>query len=162
MGKPIGDGHPLAAVVTTPAIAAEFARKFDYFNTFGGNPVSAAVGLAVLEVIEQENIQKNVQDTGAHLKQGLKDLANSYDIIGDVRGKGLFYGLELVSDKGSRTPAHQQASDVREFLRDNGILLSTTGPSNNVLKIRPPLVFSKSNVDELLAKLRAALNSLVN
>lgn len=160
MGKPIGDGHPLAAVVTTPAIAAEFARKFDYFNTFGGNPVSAAVGLAVLEVIEQENIQKNVQDTGAYLKRGLEDLVNSCEWVGDVRGKGLFYGLELISDKASGKPAPREASSVREFLRDNGILLSTTGPDNNVLKIRPPLVFSMANADELLGKLRLALKGL--
>ena len=157
MGKPIGDGHPLAAVVTTPAIATEFARKFEYFNTFGGNPVSAAVGMAVLDVIEQENILQNVHDVGAYLGQGLKNLALRSGAIGDVRGKGLFYGVELVSDKDSMEPATAQAKRVVEDLRENGVLLSSTGAFNNVLKIRPPLVFSKSNADELLVKLEQAI-----
>jgi 4-aminobutyrate aminotransferase-like enzyme len=158
MGKPIGDGHPLAAVVTTPAIAEAFARKFDYFNTFGGNPVSAAVGLAVLDVIEREEILRNVHDVGAHLRRGLDNLAGEYERIGDVRGKGLFYGVELVRDRETREPAASEALEVREHLRDNGVLLGTTGPLNNVLKIRPPLVFSKENADELVEKLRAALS----
>jgi 4-aminobutyrate aminotransferase-like enzyme len=157
MGKPLGDGHPLAAVVTTPAIASEFARKFEYFNTFGGNPVSAAVGLAVLDVIEQENILQNVHDVGAYLGQGLKNLALRYDTVGDVRGKGLFYGVELVSDKDSKEPATTRAKRVVEDLRENGVLLSSTGAFNNVLKIRPPLVFSKSNAGVLLEKLGQAL-----
>jgi 4-aminobutyrate aminotransferase-like enzyme len=157
MGKPIGDGHPLAAVVTTPAIATEFARKFEYFNTFGGNPVSAAVGMAVLDVIEQENILQNVHDVGAYLGQGLKNLAQRCDLVGDVRGKGLFYGVELVSDRASLEPAANQAKRVVEDLRQNGVLLSRTGTFNNVLKIRPPMVFSKSNADVLLGTLEQAL-----
>lgn len=157
MGKPIGDGHPLAAVVTTPAIAEAFARKFHYFNTFGGNPVSAAVGLAVLDVIEQENILQNVHETGACLRLGLQDLARQNPLIGDVRGKGLFFGVELVKDPVTREPAAHEALEVRERLRNNGVLLSTSGAFNNVLKIRPPMVFSKSNADELLDKLKQAL-----
>jgi len=157
MGKPIGDGHPLAAVVTTPAIAEAFARKFHYFNTFGGNPVSAAVGLAVLDVIEQENILQNVHDVGAYLGRGLKELARENPLIGDVRGKGLFYGVELVKDPVSRQPAAHQALEIRENLRNNGVLLSTSGAFDNVLKIRPPMVFSRSNADELLDKLDRAL-----
>ncbi len=157
MGKPVGDGHPLAVVVTTPAIAAEFARKFHYFNTFGGNPVSAAVGLAVLEVVEQENILQNVHDVGAYLKQGLKDLAQRHESIGDVRGKGLFYGVELVTDRDTKKPAEKEARRIREYLRENGVLLSTTGALNNTLKIRPPMIFSKANADELLGKLEQAL-----
>jgi len=158
MGKPIGDGHPLAAVVTTPAIAEEFARKFHYFNTFGGNPVSTAVGLAVLDVIEQENILQNVHDVGAYLRQGFENLAQRYELIGDVRGKGLFYGVELVSDRDSREPAPGQATRIREFLRENGVLLSTTGALGNVLKIRPPMVFSKPNADVLIGKLEQAFS----
>ncbi len=157
MGKPIGDGHPLAAVVTTPAIAEEFARKFHYFNTFGGNPVSAAVGLAVLDVIEQENILQNVHDVGTYLGRGLKDLAQRNPLIGDVRGKGLFYGVELVTDPVTQEPAANEALEIRENLRNNGVLLSTSGAFDNVLKIRPPMVFSKSNADELLEKLSQAL-----
>jgi len=160
MGKPIGDGHPLAAVVTTPAIAAEFARKYDYFNTFGGNPVSTAVGMAVLDVIEQENILQNVHDVGTYLREGLDKLAQRFELIGDIRGKGQFYGMELVTDRKTREPAAKQAARVREALRENGVLLSTTGPLNNVLKIRPPMVFSTSNADLLLEKLELALNSV--
>jgi len=159
MGKPMGDGHPLAAVVTTPAIAKAFASKYEYFNTFGGNPVSAAVGLAVLDVIERENILPNVHDTGARLRAGLDELASRFGMIGDVRGKGLFYGVELVKDRKSREPAGTEAGEVREYLRENGVLLSTTGAFNNVLKIRPPLVFSRENADELVGKLGEALQT---
>jgi 4-aminobutyrate aminotransferase-like enzyme len=162
MGKPMGDGHPLAIVVTAPAIAEEFSQKFHYFNTFGGNPVSAAVGLAVLDVIEQENVLQNVHEVGAHLRQGLDDLATRFEVIGDVRGKGLFYGVELVSSKMSQAPAEQAALHIREHLRENGVLLSNTGPLNNVLKIRPPMVFSRENADELLGKLEQALGSTGN
>jgi 4-aminobutyrate aminotransferase-like enzyme len=157
MGKPIGDGHPLAAVVTTPAIAGEFARKFDYFNTFGGNPVSAAVGLAVLDVIEQEGIQQNVHDVGAYLCEGLQQLAGKHELIGDIRGKGLFYGVEIVLDRASKKPGDKEALHIREYLRDNGVLLGTTGPLDNVIKIRPPMVFSKPDTDLLLDKLEQAL-----
>ena len=159
MGKPIGDGHPLAAVVTTPAIAEEFARKFDYFNTFGGNPVSAAVGMAVLDVIEDENVLRNVHEVGAFLGTGLKALAENIELIGDVRGKGLFYGVEIVRDRNTMEPG-EQAPKIREHLRDNGVLLGVTGPMDNVIKIRPPMVFSKSNADFLLDKLVQALNSV--
>ena len=160
MGKPMGDGHPLAAVVTTPEIAEKFAQKFHYFNTFGGNPVSAAVGLAVLDVIEQEDILQNVHDVGNYLRSGLNDLADRYDLIGDIRGKGLFYGVELVSDRHLKHPGKNEANNIREFLRDNGVLLSTTGALGNVLKIRPPLVFSKANADLLLGKLEQAIRQV--
>jgi len=160
MGKPMGDGHPLAVVVTTPAIAEEFSRKFHYFNTFGGNPVSAAVGLAVLDVIEHEFILQNVNEVGAYLKQGFNDLAARHERIGDVRGKGLFFGVELVRDRSSLEPADTEAHAVTEWLRDHGVLLAVSGPQNNVLKIRPPLVFSRSNADLLLAELDRALASV--
>lgn len=158
MGKPIGDGHPLAAVVTTPAIAEHFARQFDYFNTFGGNPVSAAVGLAVLDVIEQEDILKNVQEVGAYLHAGLIDLATRQSLIGDVRGKGLFYGVEIVRDRETREPGAREARNINNILRGNGVLVSTTGPLGNVIKIRPPLVFSKANADRLLEQLEFAID----
>ena len=157
MGKPMGDGHPLAVVVTTPEIAEVFAQRFDYFNTFGGNPVSAAVGMAVLDVIEEEGIQDNVRKVGAYLADGLRSLADRHECIGDVRGKGLFYGVEIVRDRSTREPGPEQAARIREHLRDNGILLSVTGPLNNVMKIRPPMVFSKDNADRLLERLEQAL-----
>jgi 4-aminobutyrate aminotransferase-like enzyme len=153
MGKPIGDGHPLAAVVTTPAIAEEFARKFHYFNTFGGNPVSAAVGLAVLDVIENVNILRHVKETGEYLGDGLRALAGKHEMIGDVRGKGLFYGVEIVRDRNTREPGAAEAGVIKESLRENGVLLGATGPAGNVIKIRPPLVFSKSDAQLLLEKL---------
>ena len=160
MGKPIGDGHPLAAVVTTPEIAEEFARKFHYFNTFGGNPVSAAVGLAVLDVIEDENILQNVNCVGEYLGESLRALARQHDLIGDIRGKGLFYGLELVRDRVSRKPATEEALRLIELLRENGVLISVTSELNNVLKIRPPMVFSQENADLLLDQLSQALSAV--
>ena len=159
MGKPIGDGHPLAAVVTTPAIAEKFASKSDYFNTFGGNPVSAAVGNAVLDVIEQENILQNVHDTGAYLGEALNTMKAGSDFIGDVRGKGLFWGLEIVSDPGTLEPGRAEAERILEHLRRNGVLTGLTGPSGNVLKIRPPMVFSKADADVLLGALQQALEA---
>ncbi len=157
MGKPLGDGHPLAAVVTTPEIAAAFARRYGYFNTFGGNPVSAAVGLAVLRVIEEERILQSVHDTGAFLRQGLEALAERHNLLGEVRGKGLFFGVELVRDRASREPAPAEAARVREHLRENGVLLGTSGPFHNVLKIRPPLVFRRQHAELLLQRLEEAL-----
>lgn len=157
MGKPLGDGHPLAAVVTTQAIAEAYSRRYHYFNTFGGNPVSAAAGLAVLDVIKDEGILRNVHEVGRYLESCLGDLAGQHELIGDVRGKGLFYGVELVVDRVSKQPAKPHAAAIREYLRANGILLSTTGPLENVIKIRPPLVFSKSNVDLLVDKLDQGL-----
>ncbi len=158
MGKPMGDGHPLAAVVTTPEIAQAFAdASAGYFNTFGGNPVSAAVGLAVLKVVEEENILQNVGDTGRYLKERLLQLKARHDIVGDVRGKGLFFGIDLVADRTTREPAAEQAGRVVEHMRRNGVLMARIGPHRNVVKFRPPLVFTKSDVDEAVHALDAAL-----
>jgi len=157
MGKPLGDGHPLAAVVTTPDIAAAFASRYDYFNTFGGNPVSAAVGLAVLDVIEREGVLQHVHEVGETLGRGLQALADKHSVVGDVRGKGLFYGVELVRDRVTREPADAEARRVRELLRESGVLLGTTGPGNNVIKIRPPLVFGPEHAALLLEGLDQAL-----
>ena len=159
MGKPIGDGHPLAAVVTTRAIAEAFARKFHYFNTFGGNPVSAAAGLAVLDVLEQHGILHNVHEVGAYLGEGLRAMGERYPLIGDVRGKGLFYGLELLRDRDSLQPAREEAGRVRDKMCASGVLVGTSGPLGNVIKIRPPLVFKREHADLLLEKLGQALQS---
>jgi len=159
MGKPMGDGHPLAAVVTTPAIAHAFAQKSHYFNTFGGNPVSAAVGLAVLDVIEQQHILRNVNQVGAYLSERLRALATKHELIGDVRGKGLFFGLELVRDRETLEPASNEASAIRDCLRELGVLVGTSGQFDNVIKIRPPLVFSRDNAEHLLAALEQAFNA---
>ena len=159
MGKPIGNGHPLAVVVTTAEIVEEFSRKFNYFNTFGGNPVSAAVGLAVLEVVESEGILQSVHEVGAYLGCALKELASGCEAIGDVRGKGLFYGLDIVRDPESREPWAAEAHRIREFLRREGVLLGTSGPFGNVIKIRPPLVFSREHADLLIGRLQQALSA---
>jgi len=147
MGKPIGNGHPLAAVVTTPEIAATFDNGMEYFNTFGGNPVSCAVGLAVLDVIEREGLQQNALTVGAYLKGQLTSLVARYPLIGDVRGEGLFLGVELVRDRGTLEAATAEAAYVIERMKDRGVLLGTDGPWRNVLKIKPPMVFTKADAD---------------
>jgi 4-aminobutyrate aminotransferase-like enzyme/Ser/Thr protein kinase RdoA (MazF antagonist) len=150
LGKPIGDGHPIGAVITTPAIAARFAAKFSYFNTFGGNPVSAAVGMAVLDVLEREGLQQNVIAAGKVLERGLAALAAKYPLLADVRGKGLFWGLEIVRDHATRAPAIEEADRIMNLLREDGFLLGRTGAFNNVVKIRPPLVFTPEHAAMLL------------
>lgn len=157
LGKPLGAGYPLAAVVTRQEIAREFARGHHYFNTFGGSPVAAAVGLAVLDVIEREGIVQNVQATGGYLANGLHALHARHALVGDVRGRGLFFGVELVRDRATREPAPGAAARIRERLRENGVLLGTTGPHGNVLKIRPPLVFGRRHADLLLQTLEESL-----
>jgi 4-aminobutyrate aminotransferase-like enzyme len=153
MGKPIGNGHPLAAVVTTPEVAASFDNGMEYFNTFGGNPVSCAIGLAVLDVIADEGLQARALRVGEHLLAGLQGLMAKHPIIGDVRGLGLFVGVELVLDRGTLAPAAAQATYVVNRLRERGILMSTDGPLHNVLKIKPPLAFSEASADFLVATL---------
>ena len=158
LGKPIGNGHPLAAVVTTPEIAASFDNGMEYFNTFGGNPVSCAIGLAVLDVIADEHLQENALHAGTHLLHGLRNLMEKYALIGDVRGLGLFVGIELVRDRETREPAPQHASYIANRMRERGILLSTDGPYHNVLKIKPPIVFTAANADFLVQTLDDILN----
>jgi 4-aminobutyrate aminotransferase-like enzyme/Ser/Thr protein kinase RdoA (MazF antagonist) len=158
MGKPIGNGHPMGAVVTTPEIAASFANGMEYFNTFGGNPVSCAVGLAVLDVIRDEELQQNALATGNYLLAGLRELAARHPIIGDVRGLGLFLGFELVRDRQTQEPAAAEASALVDRMKDLGVLLSTDGPFHNVIKIKPPMVFSRADAGTLLDRLDAALS----
>jgi 4-aminobutyrate aminotransferase-like enzyme/Ser/Thr protein kinase RdoA (MazF antagonist) len=157
LGKPAGDGHPIGAVITTPAIAAKFAEKFSYFNTFGGNPVSAAVGMAVLDVLEREGIQQNVIASGRVLESGLATLAAKHPLVADVRGKGLFWGLEIVRDHAMRAPAVAEADRIMNLMREDGFLLGRTGAFDNVIKIRPPLVFAPDHARMLLEGLDRAL-----
>jgi 4-aminobutyrate aminotransferase-like enzyme/Ser/Thr protein kinase RdoA (MazF antagonist) len=157
LGKPIGNGHPLGAVVTTPEIAASFANGMEYFNTYGGNPVSCAVGLAVLDVIEDEGLREHAAEVGGHLKRRLADLADRHPIVGDVRGLGLFLGVELVLDRETLAPAPEQARYVVARMKEHSILLSTDGPLRNVLKIKPPLPFSHADADHLAAALDRVL-----
>lgn len=160
MGKPIGNGQPMGAVVTTPAIAASFANGMEYFNTFGGNPVSCAVGLAVLDVIRDEGLQENARETGEYLLLGLRDLAARHRLIGDVRGLGLFIGVELVRDRDTLDPAGEEAAALVNRMKDRGVLLSTDGPFHNVIKIKPPMVFSRTDADVLVDRLDEVLAGL--
>ena len=150
MGKPMGNGHPLGAVVTTPEIAESFANGMEYFNTFGGNPVSCAVGLAVLDVIEDEGLQEHALRVGGHMRDGLLSLMGRHPAVGDVRGLGLFLGIDMVSDHAGREPHPGLAEYVVERMKDHGILLSTDGPDHNVIKIKPPLVFDQNDADRVV------------
>lgn len=153
LGKPIGNGFPLAAVVTTRAIADAFDTGMEYFSTFGGNPVASAAGLAVLDVLDREDLMGNAARVGERLKQRLEHLMNRHALIGDVRGMGLFLGVELVRDRLTLEPAAAEASYVVNRLRDRGILCGTDGPHHNVLKIRPPLCFSDEDAALFVATL---------
>jgi 4-aminobutyrate aminotransferase-like enzyme len=157
VGKPIGNGHPLGVVVTTPAIADAFANGMEYFNTFGGNPVSCAIGREVLRVIQDEGLQQNALETGAYLTAALRDLANRYPIIGDVRGPGLFLGFELVDDPETLAPSEKKATYLSNRMRELGVLMSTDGPFHNVLKIKPPIVFDKKDADFLMGMLERVM-----
>ena len=150
LGKPIGNGHPLAAVVTTAAVAIDFTNGMEYFNTFGGNPVSCAIGREVLQIIKDENLQANALETGEYLMEGLRNLQTKHEIIGDVRGHGLFLGFELVTNRETLEPAAAQATYFANRMRECGFLMSTDGPLHNVIKIKPPMCFSKENSDFLL------------
>ena len=160
LGKPIGNGHPLAAVITTPKVAASFETGMEYFNTFGGNPVSCAVGLAVLEVIEREGLQQHALAMGNRLMAGLKEMQTRRPLIGDVRGLGLFIGAELVRDRETLEPADTEASQIIDEMKWRVFLLSTDGPLHNVLKIKPPLVIDERDVDETLIALDDVLGRI--
>lgn len=153
LGKPIGNGHPIGAVVTTPEIAASFANGMEFFSTFGGNPVSAAIGLAVLDVIQKERLQEHAALVGGTLKASLASLAMRHECIGDVRGRGLFLGIELVRDRTTRTPAPGIARYVVNRASELGVLLSTDGPAHNVIKIKPPMTFTQQDGERLVATL---------
>ena len=157
LGKPIGNGHPLGAVITTRKIAETFANGMEYFNTFGGNHVSCSVGMAVLDIMEKEGLQQNALETGNWLKEKLEALKNSFPLIGDVRGEGFFMGVELVLDPETREPAPLQADYVVERMKSRKILLSTEGPGHNVLKFKPPMVFNQRDAEHLLAELEQVL-----
>jgi 4-aminobutyrate aminotransferase-like enzyme len=156
-GKPIGNAFPLAAVVTTAEIAASFANGMEFFSTFGGNPVACAAGLAVLEVLEENQLQQNALNVGSQWLRDLRSLQAQYPLIGDVRGMGFFLGIDLVTDRDKRTPATAQAHHVVNRLRDLGILAGTDGPHHNVLKLRPPLIFSASDAARFTSTLFSIL-----
>jgi 4-aminobutyrate aminotransferase-like enzyme len=159
MGKPMGNGHPLSAVVTRRELVDGFSENASYFNTYGGNPVSSAAGLAVLDVIEEEGLQANALDVGLYLNAGLADLAARHHSIGDVRGDGLFKAVELVDDREARTPATRLAGAVVEGLRQRRVLAGRIGKDDNILKLRPPMVFAREHADHFLAVLDDVLTA---
>ncbi len=152
LGKPIGNGHPIGAVITTRAIADSFANGMEFFSTFGGNNVSCAIGLKVLEVVQEDNLQAHARDVGEHLLSGLRELQQRHEIIRDVRGSGFFIGVELMSDA-------IEAARVVNQMRERGILFGTDGPHHNVLKIRPPMPFSEADANHLITSLDGVLAS---
>ncbi len=156
IGKPLGNGHPIAAVVCTQEVADKFANGMKYFNTFGGNPVSCAIGEAVIKTVKEDGLQKNALVVGEFLKKELLELSKEFLIIGDVRGQGLFLGIEFVDS--AMNPLANQANYMVNRIKDFGILMSTDGPDQNVLKIKPPIVFTKKNAVELLFYIRKILN----
>jgi len=160
MGKPLGNGHPLAGIAVKPEILAAFTQQCRYFNTFGGNPVSMAVGMAVLEVLEKEQLMLNAKQVGNYLRQELQTLKTRHDLIADVRGAGLFIGVELVTDRTTLAPATTLAARTVNQMREAQVLLGTSGEYANILKIRPPLVFSKEQADQLVQTLDAVLTRL--
>jgi len=159
LGKPIGNGYPLGAVITTREIAASFDNGMEFFSTFGGSTVACAVGLAVLDVVEEERLQSHARKVGDHLLAALRALPDRHPLVGDVRGSGLFIGVELVRNRETLEPATSEAADIVNALRDRGILIGTDGPFENVLKIRPPMPFTREDADLLVRTLDDVLSS---
>ena len=159
MGKPMGNGHPMAAVFTTPEIATSF-EQMEWFSTFGGNPVSCAIGMAVMDCIEQDGLMARAEQLGGRFMQGLVELQDRHPIIGDVRGRGLFLGFELVSDLSTLEPATEDAGQLVNEMRKRGVLLSTDGPHHNVIKIKPPMVLKEEDIDTTLELLEEVLTGL--
>jgi 4-aminobutyrate aminotransferase-like enzyme len=153
LGKPIGNGHPIGAVITTRAIAGSFDNGMEFFSTFGGNNVSCAIGLKVLEVVQEEHLQEHALKVGEQLLEGLRNIQQRHEMVSDVRGSGLFLGVELVRGRDRVEPAQVEAKRIVNRMRDRGILLGTDGPFHNVIKIRPPMPFSEADADFLLAVL---------
>ncbi len=160
LGKPIGNGHPLAAVVTRREIADAFDNGMEFFSTFGGSTLSCVVGKKVLEITHRDGLQQHALEVGRKLLSGFDQLKDKYPLIGDVRGAGLFIGIELVKDHESLEPAASEATQISNALKDAGILIGTDGPFHNVLKIRPPMPFSNDDADELLTSLAQCLEKV--
>ena len=157
LGKPMGNGHPLGAVVTTREIAESFANGMEFFSSFGGNPVSAAIGLAVLDVLKEERLQEHAALLGGTLKGELASLAMRHEVIGDIRGRGLFLGIEIVSDRTAKRPSAAITNYVVERMKERGVLLSADGPDHNVIKIKPPMPFSQRDATRLVSELDRVL-----
>ncbi len=150
IGKPMGNGHPMGAVITTSEIAASFEKGVEFFSSFGGNPVSCAIGLSVLNVIEEEGLQQNAQEVGDYYQSLFRELQKAHECIGDVRGSGLFIGVEIVKDRETKEPDTKLANHIKNELKNRNILVGTDGPFDNVLKTKPPLCFTKENAEQVV------------
>ncbi len=162
LGKPIGNGHPLAAVVARRDIADAFDNDMEFFSTFGGSTLSCVIGSKVLEVTQRENLQEHAKEVGRRLLDGFREMKEKHPIIGDVRGSGLFLGIELVRSRQSLEPADREASEISNAMKEAGILIGTDGPLHNVLKVRPPMPFDLGNADELLTTLDHLFDRVFN
>jgi 4-aminobutyrate aminotransferase-like enzyme len=157
LGKPIGNGYPIGAVVTTSEIAASFDNGLEFFSTFGGSTVSCAVGSTVLEIVNKEQLQAHAQKVGSHLLGKLRSLVHRHALVGDVRGAGFFIGVELVRNRDTLEAATTEANEVVNRMREAGVLVGTDGPLHNVLKIRPPMPFNAEDAEALMECLDGAL-----
>ncbi|MBB3141458.1 aspartate aminotransferase family protein [Halomonas organivorans] len=160
MGKPMGNGHPLAGVVARPEMIEAFSKEAMYFNTFGGTPVSTAVGMAVLDALEEDSLMQNAVTTGAYMAEGLRKLQRKHELIGDVRDLGMFFGVELVKDRATKVPAQAETRRLINLMRDKGVLISKIGVHDAILKLRPPMPFQTEHADILLHTLDEALTQL--
>ena len=160
MGKPMANGYPMGGVVMRPEVIAAFGAQARYFNTFGGNPVAAAAGMAVLDTIRSEDLQDNAREVGAYLRKRIVELAEAHPLIGDVRGAGQFTGVEIVKDRAVKTADAAATTRVVNGMRERRVLISATGPRANILKIRPPLIFTRENADLFVERLEETLASL--
>jgi 4-aminobutyrate aminotransferase-like enzyme len=160
MGKPMGNGYPVAGVAVSPEVVAKFGTDMRYFNTFGGNSVAVAAAQATLDVIRNENLLENSERIGTLLRAELTGLKGEFDFIGDVRGAGLYIGVEIVQDRGSKQPDPERALAIVNGLRQRRVLISATGFHSNTLKIRPPLVFSGQDAGRFLSEIRAVLKAI--
>ncbi|MBJ7220907.1 MULTISPECIES: aspartate aminotransferase family protein [unclassified Brenneria] len=160
LGKPMGNGHPIAGLVGRSALLEAFGREVRYFNTFGGNPVSCQAAHAVLRIIRQQRLRQNAQRVGNYLHQGLQQLARDFPLIGDIRAYGLFIGVELIAESHGKRPATELTAKVVNEMRRRGVLISATGPAANILKIRPPLIFKEPHADLFLNTLSDVLKLL--
>ena len=160
IGKSIGNGHPLSAVITTKKLANQFNNGMEYFNSFGGNPVSSAIGHTVMKIIKDEKLQKNALIVGSYLKKELLNLKKTFGIIGDIRGEGLFLGIEIIAKTNVVKPNPKKAKQIVNKMKELGVLLSSDGPDNNIIKIKPPIIFNKQDANFLLNKLDESISSI--
>tara|TARA_B100000965_G_scaffold147605_1_gene122987 strand:- start:95 stop:730 length:636 start_codon:yes stop_codon:yes gene_type:complete len=162
MGKPMGSGYPLSGVGTTSEIAEIFHKKSYYFNTTASTPLQAAVGNAVLDVIEEDNLLENVNSVGRYLKDKVQNISKKYDAVGDVRGIGLFVAVECVKDPKTKEPNKKLAEEIVERMKQKGFLISNAGQYRNVLKIRPPLVYQTEHADSLCETLEETFDEFMS